>query len=176
MAGLTRRAVVAGPMRVREATTDDAGAVNSVHRAAIRELGPGAYDERQVAAWLEGGEPRSYPIDAADTGFLAADIDGDVVGFGWLDHDPGGHLSAPVEGEVTAVYVAPSVARRGVGTALLDALEERARDADLGSLGLRASLNAVPFYEARGYERVAERSHEFGGEVEGRILEMRTKL
>jgi hypothetical protein len=40
---------------------------------------------------------------------------------------------------------------------------------------LTASLNAMPFYEQHGYERLREQRHEFGDEVTGRVVEMRKR-
>ncbi|PSQ28527.1 hypothetical protein BRD03_02930 [Halobacteriales archaeon QS_9_68_17] len=39
-----------------------------------------------------------------------------------------------------------------------------------------ASRNAVPFYERHRDERVAERTREFGGGVEGTVVEFRKDL
>ncbi|WP_323191722.1 GNAT family N-acetyltransferase [Halostella sp. PRR32] len=163
-------------MNVREATPADAAAVNEVHLDSVDGLGPAAYDEKQVAAWGTSAGPDDYPVDAGDTRFVVAEVDGEVQGFGELAFDPGEYLEPPADAEVKAVYVHPSVARRGVGLALLAELEDAARENDTETLGLYASKNAVPFYEARGYDRVAERAHEFGGEVPGTVVEMRKRL
>ncbi len=177
-------------MTVRDAREADAEAIFGVHRASIEGLGPEAYDEAQVAAWGAGGGPDDYDLDVADSRFVVAEagdvaesgtvgeggtVTGDegVVGFGEVVLRPPDYLREPAEGEVRAVYVHPAAARQGVGSAILAALERRARERDVGSLGLWASLNAVPFYEAHGYERVAERTHEFSGGVEGTVVEMR---
>lgn len=172
------RVAVRDGVTVREARPSDAEAIFRVHRASIEGLGPEAYDEAQVAAWGAGGGPDDYDLDAADSRFVVAEagsVAGDegVVGFGEVVLRPPDYLREPAEGEVRAVYVHPAAARRGVGSAILAALERRAREQDVGSLGLWASLNAVPFYEAHGYERVAERTHEFSGGVEGTVVEMR---
>jgi hypothetical protein len=46
--------------------------------------------------------------------------------------------------------------------------------------GRPASLNAVPFYELHGYERVREHDHEFSGHgstgVTGTVVEMKKEL
>lgn len=162
-------------VHVREATPADAGAIFEVHRASIEVLGREGYDEAQVAAWGEGGSPDDYELDDPGLQFVVAEREGRVVGFGCLAVEPGEHLDADVDAEVTAVYVHPSAARQGVGSALLADLERRARERGSRSLGLWASLNAVPFYESRGYDRVGERTHEFSGGVEGRVVEMRTE-
>jgi GNAT superfamily N-acetyltransferase len=54
-------------------------------------------------------------------------------------------------GEVTAVFVRPGEARRGVGAALLARLEREGHRAGLRTLRVRAARSAIPFYEAMGF-------------------------
>lgn len=158
-------------MEVREAAPEDARAVGDAHQRAIAELGPQAYTDEQVDAWRGDREPSGYELDLAGR-FVVAEKEGIVVGFGTLDPDPGEDYDPPVDAEVTGVYVHPGHAREGVGSALLADLERTAREWNVERVGLHASLNAVPFYEAKGYERVRERPHEFAGGVEGTVVEM----
>lgn len=135
---------------IREATSADARTIASLHEASIRGLGPEAYDDRQVEAWATGKDPEFYPVDEPDARIVVAEVDGDVVGFGHLD---------VAEREVRSIYVHPAYARRGVGVAILSALESAARDRGLSSLSLLAALNAVAFYERAGWQAVGERTH-----------------
>lgn len=138
---------------VRPATPADRARIRECHVAAIREFGPEAYDERQVAAWAAKDDPvEDYPVEDDGHYLVVAELpdvsdsaESDVVGYGHL---------VPTEGEVRAVYVHPDAGGRGVGTAVLDTLEARARDLALDDVVLWASLNAVGFYERAGYERV----------------------
>lgn len=166
---------------LREATPADIESIRSVHRAAITGLGSDAYDDEQVEAWARGVESADYAaIEDDDYCFLVAEDGDDVVGFGSVRFESPDDYGATIDAEVTAVYVHPSVAREGVGSTILDALERRARDQGVRTLGLSSSLNAVPFYETHGYERVREYTHEFSsGEatgIEGRVVQMRTEL
>jgi len=169
-------------MRIRDATPADAEAVRRVHADSIQSLGPEAYSQEQVEAWALGCESADYAAAIRETdAFLVADRDGEVVGFGSLNLEPSGEdYESSVDAEITGVYVHPSVVREGVGTALYGELEDRARVADVDSLGLLASRNAVSFYEAMGYARVAEREHEFSSRestgVTGTVVEMATDL
>ncbi|WP_435358609.1 GNAT family N-acetyltransferase [Haloarchaeobius sp. DFWS5] len=170
-------------MHVRTATAEDASAIRRVHRDAILELGPEAYSDRQVEAWAGGvddAEDADYAAVITDDSmaYIVAEIDDEVVAFGSLCVDAPEDYGASVDGEVTGVYVHSSVARSGVGTAVITELERRAQDHGLGAVGLEASLNAVPFYEAHGYERVRELRHEFSAPsgVEGTVVEMRKVL
>lgn len=139
---------------VRPAEPEEAEAILSLHQASIRAFGPDAYDADQVQAWARKDGPE-YPISDPEHRFVVAERDGELAGFGDL-HWP--------ESEITAVYVHPDHARAGIGTAILDQLEGAAVERGLDELGLLASKNAVGFYEQAGYERVATRVHETGGE------------
>ncbi|MFH5797295.1 GNAT family N-acetyltransferase [Haladaptatus sp. CMAA 1911] len=168
-------------MHVRDATTDDVEAVRAVHAESIAELGREGYDERQVAAWAKGCDSAEYAAAIeADAGAFVVAEDEDIVAFGTVRFEPPEEHAAAVDGEVTGVYVHPSVARTGVGSAVLTELECRASEQDTRTLGLAASLNAVPFYESPGYERVRQRDHEFSSRestgVTGTVVEMKKKL
>ena len=74
-----------------------------------------------------------------------------------------------------AVYVAPGWTGRGVGSALLAAVEGHAAAADVVELHLESSLNAVAFYLARGYGRVRDSIHRMG-DVEIPCVTMHKRL
>lgn len=163
-------------VEVREATADDAEQIRAVHLASIEGLAGGEYDDEQVAAWAHDRDPDDYPIGSPDAHVVVAEAGDRIVGFGWLKPDADDYLQGAVEGEITAVYVHPSVARRGVGTRVYEELEATARRRGVGSLGLWASLPAVAFYETLGFRRTAEHTVEFSDGVEGTVVEMRKTL
>jgi len=160
---------------VREAVPDDAPRIRAVHLDAIESLGGQAYSDEQVAAWAHDRDPAEYPVETGETYAVVAEAGDRLVGFGWMRPDAE-DLVAPVGGEITAVYVDPSVARQGVGTRLCTELESEARRRGVESLGLWASRNAVPFYKTQDYRRVTEHTIEFDDGVEGTVVEMRKRL
>lgn len=136
-------------MQVRVATPADAAALPDLHSAAVEAFGPPDYDDHQVEQWAKRDERSSedYPIEDDDSHVTVCVRAGAVAGFGEL---------ALQEHEIHAVYVHPDHARAGVGSALLAELEGVARGLGMAELTLQSSLNAVPFYERAGYERVAD--------------------
>jgi GNAT superfamily N-acetyltransferase len=119
----------------------DAPALARVMRASIRALARGAYPARQLARW--SSLPALYHAWAMTAGGEArfvAERGGRLVGFAALRGD-----------EATALFVRPSAAGAGVGSALLVRLEREAARRGTRRLRLDASLNAAAFYRARGY-------------------------
>ncbi|WP_231190323.1 GNAT family N-acetyltransferase [Haladaptatus sp. DYF46] len=169
-------------MRLREAVPSDSESVRGVHFESITELGLDGYTQDQVNAWAQGCKSASYAtaIESDDFYYIVAEDDRGVVGFGSLKFDASGTYEVPIDAEVTAVYVHPTVAREGVGSTIYAELERQAREHGVQMLGLTASLNSVPFYESQGYEMVREHAHEFSSHestnVEGQVVEMVRRL
>jgi putative acetyltransferase len=138
--------------RIRAAVAADAEAVWRVHTTSIRALCAGWYTEHEITVWTGRLMAEAYhrAIEAHVMVVAERDGDGDIVGFAELDVE---------RGEVVAVYVLPSVAGRGIGSELLAHLEETARAAGLCRLSLCASLNALAFYEHRGWRAGDREKH-----------------
>lgn len=157
---------------VREAIVGDAQRIRDIHRASITGLGSRSYTQEQVKAWAHDRDPNEYPIGSDETYFLVAEHEGKVIGFGWMKPEAGEYFQTDVEGEITAIYIHPSVARRGVGSRIYDELEAHAVQNNIHSLGLWASRNAVPFYEAKGYAHVQDHVHEYHDGIDLTLVEM----
>jgi GNAT superfamily N-acetyltransferase len=54
--------------------------------------------------------------------------------------------------KIRAFFIHPDWARRGLGSLILEACENAARQAGFTRLEMGATLTGVPFYEARGYQ------------------------
>ncbi len=75
---------------------------------------------------------------------FVAEIDGRIIGFGSV---------IVADGEIGAVYVDPEFTRQGVGQAILERLEDVARQAGLTNIKVGSSLVALRFYEQNGYSQ-----------------------
>jgi len=75
--------------------------------------------------------------------------------------------------EIRAVYVTGSASRKGVGQALLIALEDKAIELEIQKLGLRSSISAKSFYEKNGYKNLGKSFHKLrsGHEMDCFIME-----
>ena len=135
----------AGPavVPIREAGPEDAGELLRVHRSAILKLTGHVYTPAEIESWAARLEADGYIRAMEQNGerfHVALDGDGGVIGF-----------YGRIEAEVMALYVDPSRARQGVGTALL-AHAERAIAADgCSRVEIGAALSGRDFYLAMGY-------------------------
>jgi GNAT superfamily N-acetyltransferase len=104
----------------------------------------------------------TYYVLESDDGSLAA-----CGGWSWRKTLYGGdrhhasrndaRLDPPIDAaKIRAFFVHPAWARRGLGTRLLQACEQAAREAGFLRAEMGATLSGVPLYERHGYRRVAE--------------------
>ena len=142
---------------IRRAGEEDCEGIRRVHARAIRELARSHYTAEEIEAWARPRKPEHYAESILSKEFYVAEENGAVIGFGTLNQK---------EGEIEAVYVSPGAVRRGVGRAILQKLEERAKDLGIRSLRMDASLNAASFYERMGYEVREEIKHRLVSGVE----------
>lgn len=101
---------------------------------------------RMEAQWL-AAEPRSFVLaDAALTGYALVRVrSGAEFAASWRVSDP--------FAELATLVVAPEQRGRGIGSALMDAVEERLRGegiADLTIGAIATNHDALRFYERRG--------------------------
>ena len=136
-------------IEVRAARPGDAAAILRVHEQSIRELGPAGYAPEEVESWAAGLRTEGYVEEmASGETVLVAVVERAIVGFGALKNE-----------EISALYVAPDMVRRGIGSALLQSLEVIARDQGRSRLRLTATLIGETFYRTHGYREVERRKH-----------------
>ena len=93
------------------------------------------------ARLLEKNTPERIADELSSYQTVVCQIDHSLVGFGALDGK-----------EIKRVYVHPARHHRGIGRAVMAALEQIARRSGITRLSVQSSPNAVSFYERIGYE------------------------
>ncbi|HVY99219.1 MAG TPA: GNAT family N-acetyltransferase [Dongiaceae bacterium] len=161
----------AGPLQagkdfvIRSATLDDVLRTRTMQMRAMSLTGAGYYSRAEIDSFLRSIGTLEDAVVAEGHVFIALDRDGQVIGSGgWSRLAPcyarftkAGEIIAtganPVPGVATvrSVFVAPEHARRGVGRAIMQAVEADAREWGLFLLRLTAMLSAERFYRALGY-------------------------
>ena len=135
-----------GRIALRRAELSDVGAIASVVAETIRSVYPRYHPEPVVAKFLELHSEDAIAEDIRGGKVVVAVADVTIVGTGTVE---GSHISR--------VFVLPGFQGRGVGSAILDELEERSA-ASRGAAIVESSLPACSLYERRGYRTVTHGS------------------
>lgn len=142
-------------MMIRDALPEDAAAACEVMRRSIVELCVPDHrnDPEILQRWLSNKTPEIFKswIRSDDVLLVAVDRAG-IVAVGCVTD----------AGEITLNYVSPDARFHGVSTAMLDALERRAREHGNGRCKLNSTEAALRFYLARGYSQDGPGDGNFG--------------
>lgn len=93
---------------------------------------------------------------------FVVEVDGRVVGMAFLallNRVPAPGRLDRRGADIQSVYVVPEVRDSGVGTVLLEALRQEARNRELEIVTVHSSERAVPFYQRGGFAASPRRMH-----------------
>jgi putative acetyltransferase len=157
---------------VRAAVATDAAGIIEVHHAAVHQTASSWYPPEILDNWSRQPDEGRYQqmrnviADGDELVLVAEDVSG-VCGFGAI---------VPRLSELRAVYVRPSVGRRGIGSGILASLEQLALDRGVSELQLDASINAETFYVRAGYEILSRGVHRLRSGHEMACIRMKKSL
>ena len=111
-------------------------------------------DPTTLQKWLENKTVESFRswLASKNNFCVVTELDGQVNGVGLVNRS----------GELLLCYVTPGSLGRGFGSAILVALENKARAWGVGKLRLGSTVSARPFYEGHGYISAGESTCSFG--------------
>ncbi|MEF8781302.1 MAG: GNAT family N-acetyltransferase [Haloferacaceae archaeon] len=153
-------------MHVREATVDDVDGIRRVARESLEESYESALGgdrvEEGIESWYSAERLREE-IPDDDRPIVVALEDDSIVGFAQS------YLAKRREpvGEIDWIHVGPEFRGEGIGSRLLERVEELLRDRGATRLEGRALLanpTGRTFYEREGYTDAGEREIDVGGE------------
>jgi GNAT superfamily N-acetyltransferase len=164
--------MTASAFRLRLATEEDLSALHALIEASVRALHPNDYTPAQI----EGALGTVLGVDTqliADRTYYIAEAVGDTEASvvlagcgGWskrktlfgADRGPGREPElldpATDAAKVRAIFVHPQFARRGLGSLILETVEDAARAAGFRRFEMGSTLTGVPLYRLRGYVEV----------------------
>jgi len=134
-------------------------------RGSITQLAQEEYSPGQIEAWVE-----SFSDEAA----FAARVAAGLTLVATIDGFPAGYAMLKGKDEIDLLYVAPGLVRRGVASALVEALEKLAAARGATHLSAKASDVARPFFSARGYEPQSRNTVPLGDEWLGYTVMMKS--
>ena len=141
---------------IRSFEDGDAEALAELGRAAIGAIGPEAYTEEQVEAWLAnfaGPEVYQAQADAGTQIFIAVDDDDNPVAYAMLE----------LTGHLDHLYCHPDHTKEGIASSLLEMAALYAKYNGITHLFTEASEIAKPAFEGAGYSAVKKRTFEIDG-------------
>jgi GNAT superfamily N-acetyltransferase len=165
-------------IQIRKATPADVPRLREVIEASVRGLQAADYSPAQIEGALKSVYGVDSQL-IADGTYLVAEVsnsqnqdsqnhdshnESEIVACGgWSKHKTlyGGDQFAVREdslldpardaAKIRAFFVHPRWARRGIGSMILEACENAAREAGFTRLEMGATLSGVAFYQAKGY-------------------------
>lgn len=149
-------------IEIRPYRPDDCPELAELFYDTVHTVNRADYSNEQLNAWASG----HVDINAWNRSFLShktviAEIGSVIVGFG--DIDISVECSICAKGYIDRLYVHRDYQRRGIGRAIISALEKYATENAVREITTYASLTAKPFFEAMGYTFVCRNEAERNG-------------
>ncbi|SPJ33784.1 GNAT family N-acetyltransferase [Kushneria phyllosphaerae] len=140
---------------IRDYRTGDADTTLTIFQRAVREVAARDYTPAEIEAWA-GHIDRNVWANSLERQFTWIATRGNT---------PAGFASLTDYGHLDMLFVSPDHQRRGVASALLMTAEQAVRQRGMNRMTTEASLTALPFFKARGFEVVRAQEMKRCGEV-----------
>lgn len=163
---------MAATLTIRVATPLDIPAAQAVIAESARRLQAGDYTAQQIESAIQNVYGVDSRLVADGTYFVVEDVAGSdprIVGCGgwskrrtlyggdnWRDRTDDALDPQRDAAKIRAFFIHPDYARQGIGTMLLAACENGAREAGFSRFEAGATLTGVKLFSARGYTAVRE--------------------
>lgn len=158
----------ADAISLRPMQDTDVAAVRSLHARAFAGLATDWHTPQQIAAHIALIEDAPYRDDLWRSHMTLAHVRQVMVATsGWLMVD-----GTAATARIRKVFVDPAMARRGLGSLMVDHAERQARAAGCRRLIVRANVNAVGLYIKLGYRETAKATMTAAGGVELPVVMM----
>jgi len=126
-------------VHIRQSQPEDLDCILQLQADSLRLLSNN-YNSSQVESLIKSQKSARLSFD--ETTFVA-EIDSRIIGFSCL---------IDARNTIGGVYVHPDFTRRGIGTKLLNVIEEVAIERKCRVIHVTSSLSSVDFYKANGYQ------------------------
>lgn len=136
---------------IRKYRKTDAPAIANIYYNTIHTVNTKDYTEEQVNAWAPSdsvGDYSGWQKKLDNIRPFVAEIEGVVVGF--VEFEPNGHIDC--------FYVHHEYQGKGIGSALMTAVFEKAEEDKINRIFAEVSITAKPFFEAKGFKVVKEQT------------------
>ncbi|MFP4091302.1 MAG: N-acetyltransferase family protein [Cyclobacteriaceae bacterium] len=127
---------------IRRASLDDLQEVTELFRDTILHIGKSEYSEKQINAWAERYTLTNRWQDRIrHQYFLIAEFEDEIVGFGSITSDA----------HIDTLYVHKDYQQEGIGSTLLQAMIDHARELGHGDVYADVALTGRSFFKKQGF-------------------------
>jgi putative acetyltransferase len=147
-------------MRIRKATLEDAAEIAKLHRGTIRSVNSKDYPPEDIKVW-SGGAKASRVKKSHDKAIRYVALEKDAI-VGFVD------ISKSDPEKLWGLYVHKDFIGKGVGSRLLETIEDAARALGAKKFEATATVTAKAFYEAKGFRVIKKDKHP----MEDRLLDV----
>jgi GNAT superfamily N-acetyltransferase len=164
------------------ANSTEVDAIRVMQARSMRALGRQHYSEEVIEGFLRAPGTLDDMVVAEGHYFVVRDKDDRIIGSGgWSQRKPNyaRGLARPLPRDralVRGVFVDPDVARRGIGTAIMQHVEIDGARAGVATLSLTATLSGVPLYGLMGYLMVRPHAIVLADGARFRVADMEKSL
>jgi len=145
-------------IEIRDYRDADGAALTAIFQRAVREIARKDYSQVQLMAWApDAPDAAVFSARRSARPTFVAEYDGKLAGFTDLDDD----------GHIDMFYVNPDFQRRGVASAMLRFLAERAQGLKHKRLHSEVSITARPVFERAGFKVLAYQTVQTNGQALG---------
>ncbi len=124
---------------IRRAHLNDHPRIVQLQQCSLQVLCQKDYSVEQVKVLLK--DKRDYKHWKWGETVFVAEYESTIVGFAARNHN-----------WITAVYAHPEFTRKGIGSRLLNIIEDDSKACGINALFVDASITAKPFYDSCGYQ------------------------
>jgi GNAT superfamily N-acetyltransferase len=130
-------------LKIRKFKLGDENKLSYLTRRCIVSINSKDATKKQTDNLYNHFTPGHFVENAKRFTVYVAELNNKVVGTDSLD-----------ENWIRTVFVSPSLHGQGIGTALMDYLEDKAKKLGMKFINIKSSPFAVNFYKKRGYKKV----------------------
>lgn len=135
-------------LEIRRVGLDDYSNVRYLHATSFRALASSRLSEDELASFVRHVYSPHYVDELIRTELFAGFLGGTLAGTAaWSGSDDSGQVA-----RLSSVFVSPMFAGTGIGRRLVADAEARAVSSGYRRITLRATANAVGFFQRLGYE------------------------
>ena len=137
-------------MKIRRYNSKDS--IEPLISRAVKDIEPEHYSEGQQSHLEEVIPEMNLEFAGKDRyNYFIAVKEDEIIGVAGFQNE---------SGTLAGIFVKPELKGSGIGSKLMDRIEEDARSQGLEEMEILASLEAVGFYKKKGYKVTEEKKHD----------------